>query len=131
MVGAVALGEAFAGIFEYRGYSGTVLDAPVFLGPILVALVLGVFVGVRFSRSHASYWVWIAGLLNFIVAVLDWKTSISIGDWRPIWYNFFTRNCGDSECIYELTATAPLYTSLTYSLAVALCYGWRFHRKMS
>jgi hypothetical protein len=128
-VGAVALGETFAALLEYRGDTGTVFDGPLSLGPVLAASILGCFVGFKFACSKGSYWVWVAGLLNFILFALDWRGSANIHKWRIIWDNFFSGNCGDSECLYELFATAPLYASLAYSAAVALSHAWRFHRK--
>jgi len=129
-VGAVVVGELIALLAETMGQKDTPLDGPTFLGPVLVALILGCFVDFRFRHTKSSYWVWVIGLLIFVVSLLDWKESIRAGDWRPIWDNFFSRSgCGDSECLYELTATAPLYSSVTYSLAVLLCHFLRLSRR--
>jgi hypothetical protein len=37
--------------------------------------------------------------------------------WTDVWDNFFGAGCGSSECLYELTVTAPVVCSLTYSIA--------------
>jgi hypothetical protein len=129
MVGAVAAGEAFAFFIEYLRSGNMILDGPSCLGPVLAASILGCFVGFKFARSKGSYWVWVAGLLNFILFALDWRRDANVHNWRVIWDNFFSSKCGDSECLYELFATAPLYASLAYSAAVALSHARRFRRK--
>lgn len=131
-IGAVVLGEALASPVDRAVPAlGGILEEPVFLGPICIALILGCAVTLKFGYRRSSIWVWAAGLLVFILFLGDWMTSIRAHHWTRVWDNFFGRDCNDSECLYELIATAPFYTSLAYSIAAAICGALRSKRPSS
>jgi hypothetical protein len=91
------------------------LDEPYFIAPILASFSLGAF-SRNFFRSASSVWVWTVPLLILVVSVATWKT----GGFRPylwdVWNSYFGSQCGSSECAYEWFFTAPLYTSVAYTV---------------
>jgi hypothetical protein len=90
-------------------------DNPYFLGAILVAFVLG-YTSHRFFKSSAATCVWILPSIILIWNVFTWKSYAPRSDLADAWANYFGKDCGGSECIYELFVTAPFYTSVAYSL---------------
>ena len=99
-----------------------VLAEPLWLGPVLAAGVFGYIVALRFGYRRASIFVWVIGVLNFGLQLQDSSAHIRRYGWdQSLWDEYFGRDCGDSECLSQLFATAPLYTSVAYSLAAGLC----------
>jgi hypothetical protein len=90
-------------------------DNPYFVGPILMAFVLG-WTSRRYLDSRAAAWVWVLPALALVWNLMTWKSYSPLGHWADVEANFFTTNCGDSDCLYELFVTAPFYTSIAYSL---------------
>ena len=89
-------------------------DNPYFAGPILMAFILG-WVAHR-SASRGAAWMWVLPTLALAWNVMTWKSYSPLPRWDDVRANFFTSNCGDSDCLYELLITAPFYTSVAYSL---------------
>jgi hypothetical protein len=94
---------------------------PWFIGPVLAGFVFGFFAW-RWFRSITGLFVWVAPVLMLFVAIASWKTGGFQPYWRDVWDNFFGAGCGGSECLYEFFVTAPLYSSLAFSL------GWGAHQ---
>lgn len=120
-VGAVGVGTAvavFVGELTHR--PPTLLDGPIPLAPIIAAILLALAISLKFGSCQTGVWVWAAGIVNFAIFLHDW-TRLPY-TWASVWNNFFGRGCSDSECLYELFATAPLYTSITYSITA-----WIYH----
>jgi hypothetical protein len=92
-------------------------DNPYFAGPIVTAILLGWF-SRRFFRSRMAAVVWVLPSLLLLWNVVTWKSYSPLSHWLDVRANFFTSDCGDSDCLYELLVTAPFYTSLAYS------FGW-------
>jgi hypothetical protein len=121
--GGVVLVSMMFGFFPEAGlgsslYGNTVLEA-VFPFMTVSAGLLGFLVATRW-HDRDSVWVWIPGVLWFAMGVYEtgWQmggaasTHISIA----LANLFGPRNkCAESECIYEMLATAPLMCSTTYS----------------
>ena len=117
-VGAVAVGGVAAEVGErWLGRRSYIWSEPIWLGPILAAAVFGCITVLKFGFRKSTACVWIVGLLNFGLDVREWQSRYG---WTPfLWQQFFGRNCG--ECLSQLFATAPLYTSLAFSAAAGLC----------
>ena len=99
-----------------------ILADPLWLGPVLAAGVFGYVTTSKFGYRKASIFVWVIGVLNFGLLLQDSSAYIRRNGWdHHVWARYFGRDCGDSECLYQLFATAPLYTSVAYSLGVGLC----------
>lgn len=109
---------------------GRVLYKHLSLGPFLpfttlLAALTGYLV-VRSSRDRRAAWAWIPGLIWFGFGVHDMlfvKGVLQIGSWAgstPLKFlldNLLTSKCSDTECFDELVYTAPLISSIVYSIA--------------
>lgn len=112
-------------VLRMRGHlNGTVVekvaalfDGPYFVFPILCGFVLG-WISHRFLKSNTAAWTWVPMALVLMWNLLTWQ---SYGPDDAV-ANFFTSQCGGSECLYELSVTAPFYTSVAYSC------GWILQR---
>jgi len=94
-------------------------DSPWYLGPVLCALMLG-WLSAKICRSWTGLLVPLVPLVVLALAVSTWKSYSTRPNLADAWANFFTQNCGESECIAQLLVTQPAYTSLAYTL------GWIF-----
>jgi hypothetical protein len=92
------------------------VDNPYFMTSILSAVCLG-FMSHRFSKSQAAVWVWLLPtavlMFNLLPSVLSSPSAA-----KNAWINYFSRDCGGTECLGELLVTAPFYTSLAFT------FGW-------
>ena len=113
------LTEMFLGrVFDFRNQA---LDyaffGPTFSVPILGGLVLGYVLGGRLPRLSARL-LFVIPLLFAAYEIWNWITYsessttilISLKD------NFLGGNCGASECLEELIVSAPLFSSIAYSI---------------
>ena len=75
-------------------------DNLYFAGPILMAFILGWVA--RRSESRGAAWMWVLPTLALVWNMMTWKSRSSLPRWEDVSANFFTSNCGDSDCIYEL-----------------------------
>ena len=91
------------------------VDNPYFIGPIVVALVLGVLSN-RVWKTNTGFWVWVFPTLILVWNVFSWKSYTTRSNLADAWANYFGSDCGGSECLYEVLVTAPFYTSVAYSL---------------
>lgn len=96
---------------------------PYFALPVISAFFLGVL-SHRYSRSSSAAWVWVLPTVVLIWNLFTWKTGGFRPYWPDVWNNYFSSDCGSSECLYEIFVTAPFYTSLAYTL------GWATKRTM-
>ena len=90
------------------------IDSSYFVAQIVTAACLG-FISYRFSQSRSALWVW---LLPTGVLALNVLPSMMHSRTGPNWVldNYFGRNCGSTECLYELFITGPFYTSVAYTI---------------
>lgn len=99
----------------FNTLAGVLADSPLFVLPVLAGLFLGYFMYRRIGDRGALF-VWVLPLLGLIYSISEWR-NYSSWTWRQdVWNNFFSGDCGESECLYAFTATAPFYTSVAYAL---------------
>ncbi len=91
------------------------VDNPYFAGPILAGFILGVL-SHRWFRSSSAPWVWLLPAMILAFNVATWKSHIARSNFSDAWANYFTSDCGASECLYEILITAPFYTSVAYTV---------------
>jgi hypothetical protein len=90
-------------------------DGPYFVGPILAGFFFGICGRKQFG-SRAGAYVWIIPAGYFLLNILRWHAWGSLPWWRALWNDFFSSDCGNSECYYEFFVTGPLYTSVAYAV---------------
>lgn len=90
-------------------------DQPYFVGPVIVGFVMG-FVLHTWFRSRFAAWVWILPALILVWNLFTWHPGFSRAYWPDVWENYFSGQCGSSECLYEQFVTCPFYTSVAYAL---------------
>jgi len=90
-------------------------DNPYFAGPVLTGFIFG-WTSHRFFVSRTAAWVWIVPALVLAWNLVTWKSYSPLPHWADVRANFFTSNCGDSDCLYELVVTGPFYTSVAYTV---------------
>ena|ERR1700690_1783484 len=95
------------------------LAEPYFIAEILAGFTLG-FLAHRFFRSSLGVWVWVVPTAVLCVGIATWKAGSGRPYWHEVWNNYFSAQCGSSECAYEWLVTAPCYTSIAYAV------GWIF-----
>ena len=91
------------------------LDPPYHVGPVIVGFAMG-FLLHRWFRSRLGAWVWTIPALILIWNLFTWHPGSSRACWPDVWENYFSGQCGSSECLYEQFVTCPFYTSLAYAL---------------
>jgi hypothetical protein len=91
------------------------VNEPYFVAPILSGFTLGL-TGRRRFRSGFGAWVWAVPAALLIGSVMTWRTGGFRPYWHDVWNNYFASQCGSSECTYEWLFTAPLYTSVAYTI---------------
>jgi hypothetical protein len=93
------------------------IDPPY--SPIAIIVSVGSAYFVR-RRTHRrpNMWVWIFPAVILVYNLFTWgRYPGQINYWTDVWENFFGSGCGSSECLYELTVTAPVVCSVAYSIA--------------
>lgn len=101
-------------------------DPPFFIVQVGLAAVLGVILNARKGRRSATF-VWIPALLwlaYFIASEFPiglHTIGVKAALVRTL-DDYFTGDCGASECIGAFVATLPFYTAVAYSLAAWLMY---------
>jgi hypothetical protein len=133
MVGSIVSGFLIFLIFKpLVGYSNSPLfDVPYSPLDWGSGLFLGFLVN-NFSRNGYARWVWLIALLWLSFSLADeklyydprWTYGMSLPE--VIWYSYFSisnEKC-TQECLGKLFATAPMVTSIAYSIGAAL--GLRF-----
>jgi hypothetical protein len=112
-----ALGLALASTSAVGGALFDVPNSsPVFAG----WLALGAALGFGLNRRHASLAACFVFLPPFVLFLHEASITMGMpfgGGWAGVWTAFFSRNCASSECLNELLVTAPLLSSVSYSVA--------------
>jgi hypothetical protein len=97
------------------------LDNSVSLsGMVLVGTVIGYLINRKF-QIRSGKWVWVLPLAWMVFLMSDfirYRGPGGVG--REIWLNFFSNQCTDSACLYELAGTFPFIGSLGYSVGTWL-----------
>lgn len=124
LVGVCSLGTALVtrntsggNFLDHMGEqpSAHLLDAPYFVGPVIVGLVMGFLLHPWF-RSRLGAWVWVLPALILIWNLFTWEPGPYRAYWPDVRENYFSGQCGSSECLYEQFVTCPFYTSVAYAL---------------
>lgn len=93
-----------------------IFEEPYFPFSNLVGLCCGYLVNRRL-QSRSAAWVWVLPAIWLACVIADQIRYAYPGQdlWQDVWNNFFGGGCG-FECIGQLIATAPFYSSVAYSL---------------
>ena len=98
-------------------FSGLLLEQ-FWLPEVVAAILVGWFFYRRIP-SRLALLAWVPPALFLAWNVLDWhRTSLQ---YDSTWDTFFGRNCGGSECLYELFLTMPFYAGIGYSVGALIC----------
>ena len=110
---------------SFRQFS-RILSQPQFPVQVAVGLVVGYALSRRFD-GLLTPWVWTLPLLVLLVRFFLFTPGIFEGAWKARIDHFFGDGCRPLPlyCFDQMTYTAPLYTSLAYSLGAWLRrIGW-------
>ena len=93
--------------------SGQLLERPIWLPAIIFGFLIGSAVYYIFHGRSAT-WAWVLPALVLAWSILSWPSEAD-----SVWNTFFGTDCGSSECLYQMTVTAPFYASVAYSLGAS------------
>lgn len=120
--GIVFLGFILEGLIGYAmGSQNRRLDyvfgGPTYLVPVLMGLALGYLFGGRLPRL-SSRLIFVLPLMVAAYELFSWLTHTYPGEnlKDTIWDNFVGVNCQTSECLGEAFITAPLLSSIAYTV---------------
>jgi hypothetical protein len=94
--------------------SGGVGDSVVALS---LPIVCGFYFGRRFYRklpTITAFFAWVLPGVFLTYSAVSWQHTMAQYD--STWSTYFGKDCGGSECLYQLFLTGPFYTSVAYSL---------------
>jgi len=116
-----AVGSSILAIFMTRLIS-LLHWQPTFLSEIVIYVAAGFPVGYCMNSRFPSRFGPLAWTLLFLWMLFSMTDFARPGhvDLHQIWANFFTNQCGDSECLYEVLGTLPLFGSVGYSFGAWL-----------
>ncbi|HET7440630.1 MAG TPA: hypothetical protein VFJ47_04950 [Terriglobales bacterium] len=96
------------------GVFDRIIDSHLYVPNVIVAVFMGAFFYGRI-RHNFAFWVWVPSLIFLVLDVWgDWAGTLS--RYHSMWDTYFGRNCGGTECLYQLFFTMPFYTSVAYAL---------------
>ena len=93
------------------------LGEPFWIPEIVAGLVIGWF-SYRRWPAKSAFWTWLIPAVFLGVSAASWQVHSSLYD--STWNTFFAFDCGNSECLYQLLFTAPLYTGFGYAVGAYL-----------
>jgi hypothetical protein len=93
--------------------SGQLAAEPFWLPEIVTGLLLGWF-AYETVPSKTAFIAWLVPGCFLLWSACSWQRSMAAHD--STWDTYFGRNCGGSECLYQLIFTAPFYSSILYSI---------------
>jgi hypothetical protein len=88
---------------------------PYFPAFIVAGLALGAL-STYLLRTRVGAWVWVLPFILLLWNIIPWNVDSDRFYWRDVWNAYFSRDCSNSECLYEFFVTAPFYASVAYSL---------------
>jgi hypothetical protein len=97
------------------------IGVPLWLPSSLAAACAGVFFYKRIRHKFA-FWAWVPSFILLLWSAWDWHGTLSKYD--STWDTHFGKDCGGSECLYQLFFTVPFYTSVAYSLGAVAAWLW-------
>ena len=109
--------------YPRKTFYSIVSESPYFPIQIIFAVILGWLLG-RVLRDRSMVWIWVLPLavLCYSVATrLLSPTSVFTGVGQSLFSRYFGWGCRPADhCLDQLVVTMPFYSSLAYSLGVAL-----------
>ena len=103
---------------EQMTLSGQLAQEPVWLPEIIAGILAGWFFYRRLP-SRLAFAAWLPPAVFLSGSAFSWSRTIPVYD--STWDTYFGRNCGGSECLYEIFLTMPFYTGLGYLVGAILC----------
>jgi hypothetical protein len=83
---------------------------------LLSAFVIANIIGRQKPGLEATL-VWVLPMILLAIGILSWNAFPGQGSWsKDVWDNYLGKNCGGSDCVYELALTEPFLTSISYTL---------------
>ena len=99
---------------ETSTLTGQLTGEPFWLPEIMAGLLLGWF-AYETVPSKTAFFGWLVPGCFLLWKAWSWQRSIAAYDDSTL-DTYFGRNCGGSECLYQLFFTVPFYSSLSYSI---------------
>lgn len=94
-----------------------IFGGPFFFAFLTVGFCSGLGINSRL-KSKSAQWVWVVQLCFLAILMQDqihWPGPQGV--LHDIWLGYFgNSNCGETECVYELLGTWPLFSSVGYSI---------------
>jgi hypothetical protein len=117
MLAAVILTMLLILIFPPAGQRSTLIgsmtEAPFWTPEIICGAAAGWLIRQRFSILHSGYGI----LIPLFLLVWNILTEgLRMRPYTPLIDIYFSAHSGDTEGLYELFLTAPLYTAIAYCL---------------
>jgi hypothetical protein len=92
---------------------GQLTGEPFWVPEIVAGLVLGWLV-YETVPSKFAFAAWAAPGCLLLWSAWSWQRRMALYD--STWDTYFGKDCGGSECLYQLFLTAPFYSSIFYSI---------------
>jgi hypothetical protein len=94
---------------------------PTFLGPVLFGLALGYIFAGKLPRLSARL-LFVVPLILAAHEVWDWiaDSQPDVDMIKSLKVNFLGSGCGGSQCLEEPIVSAPLFSSIAYSIGSEL-----------
>jgi hypothetical protein len=98
---------------ETSTLTGQLTGEPFWLPEIMAGLLLGWF-AYETVPSKIAFFGWLVPGCLLLWSAWSWQRSMAANDSTSDTY--FGKDCGGSECLYQLFLTVPFYSSLSYSI---------------
>jgi len=102
--------------------SGSVIETPLYVPEILAGLLAGWFL-FEVWPSRTALLAWALPLAFLVWSASSWHETMAM--WDSTWDTYFGRNCGGSECLYQVFLTVPFYASTAYSIGAFMRFRTR------
>jgi hypothetical protein len=99
---------------------------PAWAPEILASLVVG-WVAYKQLPSKLAFGSFAVPAVILFWNVFSWQRTFS--QYNSTWSTFFGTDCGGSECLYQLSLTAPFYTAVAYSAGAVIAHIRSHNRK--
>jgi hypothetical protein len=98
---------------EQATITGQITGEPIWLPEIIAGMFLGMLLYRRIASPFALL-AWLPPAVFLSWSALSWHRTMAAYD--STWDTYFGKNCGGSECLYELLLTMPFYAAVGYSV---------------
>jgi hypothetical protein len=100
-------------------FFGQVVSEPFWVPEIVAGILFGRLCYLR-APSRIAFVAWIVP--GVLLAWNVWSDQQTMSAYDSTWDTYFGRNCGGSECIYQLVLTVPFYAGVAYSLGACIAF---------